>query len=401
MVGIAKQTIRDVEVRGRRVLVRVDFNVPMKDGAITDDTRIRAAVPTIDALRHAGARVVLISHLGRPDGKVVESLRLAPIAEHLAGLLGVPVIAVPETVGHVAKAAIDHLHDGDICVLENVRFQAGEEANDPAFVAELAALGDLFVNDAFGTAHRAHASTEGIGHHLPAVAGLLMEREVGIMGAALADPVRPFVAVVGGKKVSDKIGVLRNLVGRADHILIGGAMANTFLAAQGHAMGASYVEQSAVATAVEILALAAQAGTHFELPTDLVVAPRLEADAPSAVVDVDGIPADQMALDIGPETVVRYGVLLRRAGTIIWNGPMGVFEVPTFASGTTGVAHAVADCPGTTVVGGGDSVAALEATGLADRITHVSTGGGASLEFLEGKVLPGVAVLRDRGSAPR
>lgn len=401
MVGIAKQTIRDVEVRGRRVLVRVDFNVPMKGGAITDDTRIRAAVPTIDALRHAGARVVLISHLGRPDGKVVESLRLAPIAEHLAGLLGVPVIAVPETVGHVAKAAIDHLHDGDICVLENVRFQAGEEANDPAFVAELAALGDLFVNDAFGTAHRAHASTEGIGHHLPAVAGLLMEREVGIMGAALADPVRPFVAVVGGKKVSDKIGVLRNLVGRADHILIGGAMANTFLAAQGHAMGASYVEQSAVATAVEILALAAQAGTHFELPTDLVVAPRLEADAPSAVVDVDGIPADQMALDIGPETVVRYGVLLRRAGTIIWNGPMGVFELPTFASGTTGVAHAVADCPGTTVVGGGDSVAALEATGLADRITHVSTGGGASLEFLEGKVLPGVAVLRDRGSAPR
>ena len=401
MVGIAKQTIRDVEVRGRRVLVRVDFNVPMKGGAITDDTRIRAAVPTIDALRHAGARVVLISHLGRPDGKVVESLRLAPIAEHLAGLLRVPVIAVPETVGHVAKAAIDHLHDGDICVLENVRFQAGEEANDPAFVAELAALGDLFVNDAFGTAHRAHASTEGIGHHLPAVAGLLMEREVGIMGAALADPVRPFVAVVGGKKVSDKIGVLRNLVGRADHILIGGAMANTFLAAQGHAMGASYVEQSAVATAVEILALAAQAGTHFELPTDLVVAPRLEADAPSAVVDVDGIPADQMALDIGPETVVRYGVLLRRAGTIIWNGPMGVFEVPTFASGTTGVAHAVADCPGTTVVGGGDSVAALEATGLADRITHVSTGGGASLEFLEGKVLPGVAVLRDRGSAPR
>lgn len=401
MVGIAKQTIRDVEVRGRRVLVRVDFNVPMKDGAITDDTRIRAAVPTIDALRHAGARVVLISHLGRPDGKVVESLRLAPIAEHLAGLLGVPVIAVPETVGHVAKAAIDHLHDGDICVLENVRFQAGEEANDPAFVAELAALGDLFVNDAFGTAHRAHASTEGIGHHLPAVAGLLMEREVGIMGAALADPVRQFVAVVGGKKVSDKIGVLRNLVGRADHILIGGAMANTFLAAQGHAMGASYVEQSAVATAVEILALAAQAGTHFELPTDLVVAPRLEADAPSAVVDVDGIPADQMALDIGPETVVRYGVLLRRAGTIIWNGPMGVFEVPPFASGTTGVAHAVADCPGTTVVGGGDSVAALEATGLADRITHVSTGGGASLEFLEGKVLPGVAVLRDRGSAPR
>ena len=401
MVGIAKQTIRDVEVRGRRVLVRVDFNVPMKGGAITDDTRIRAAVPTIDALRHAGARVVLISHLGRPDGKVVESLRLAPIAEHLAGLLRVPVIAVPETVGHVAKAAIDHLHDGDICVLENVRFQAGEEANDPAFVAELAALGDLFVNDAFGTAHRAHASTEGIGHHLPAVAVLLMEREVGIMGAALADPVRPFVAVVGGKKVSDKIGVLRNLVGRADHILIGGAMANTFLAAQGHAMGASYVEQSAVATAVEILALAAQAGTHFELPTDLVVAPRLEADAPSAVVDVDGIPADQMALDIGPETVVRYGVLLRRAGTIIWNGPMGVFEVPTFASGTTGVAHAVADCPGTTVVGGGDSVAALEATGLADRITHVSTGGGASLEFLEGKVLPGVAVLRDRGSAPR
>ena len=357
MAALAKQTIRDLELRGRRTLVRVDFNVPMKAGAITDDTRIRAAVPTIQALRHAGARVILMSHLGRPDGKVVDALRLAPIAAHLADLLGASVVAVSECMGPVATAAIRALHDGDVCLLENVRFHPGEEANDPAFVAELAALGDVFVNDAFGTAHRAHASTEGVGHHLTAVAGLLMEREVGIMGTALADPARPFVAVVGGKKVSDKIGVLRNLIGRADHILIGGAMANTFLQAQGHA-------------------------TY---------------DAPIAwTVGVDGIDAEQMALDIGPETVARYGVMLREAGTIIWNGPMGVFEVAPFAAGTTGVAHAVADCPGTTIVGGGDSVAAIELTGLADRITHVSTGGGASLEFLEGKLLPGVAVLRDR-----
>jgi phosphoglycerate kinase len=396
MAAFAKQTIHDLDVHGRRVLVRVDFNVPMSVGAITDDTRIRAALPTIDALRHAGARVVLMSHLGRPDGKVVESMRLAPIAAHLADLLGAPVTAVPVSVGPVAKAAIGSLHDGDVCVLENLRFHEGEEANDDAFAAELAALGEIFVNDAFGTAHRAHASTEGVGRHLPAVAGLLLEREVGIMGTALANPARPFVAIVGGKKVSEKIGVLRNVIGRADHILIGGAMANTFLLAQGHAMGASYVERSAVATAAEILTTATQAGTHLELPSDLVVAPRPEADAPSLVVGVDGVPADQMALDIGPETVSRYGGLVRRAGTIIWNGPMGVFEVAPFAAGTTGVAHAVALCPGTTIVGGGDSVAALEATGLADRITHVSTGGGASLEFLEGKVLPGVAVLRDR-----
>lgn len=396
MAALAKQTVRDLDLRGRRVLVRVDFNVPMKAGAIVDDTRIRAAVPTIEALRHAGARVVLMSHLGRPDGKVVDALRLEPIANHLADLLGAPVVAVPECVGPLATAAISALHDGDVCLLENVRFHAGEEANDPAFVAELAGLGDVFVNDAFGTAHRAHASTEGIGHHLPAVAGLLMEREVGIMGTALSDPARPFVAVVGGKKVSDKIGVLRNLIGRADRILIGGAMANTFLQAQGHGMGASYVEATALATAAEILGAATQAGSDLELPTDLVVAPRLDADAPTSVVGRDGIPADQMALDIGPETVARYGMILRDAGTIIWNGPMGVFEVAPFASGTTGVAHAVAECHGTTIVGGGDSVAALEATGLADRITHVSTGGGASLEFLEGKVLPGVAVLLDR-----
>jgi phosphoglycerate kinase len=374
MAALSKQTIRDLDVRGRQVLVRVDFNVPMKAGSIADDTRIRAAVPTIEALRHAGARVVLMSHLGRPDGKVVDALRLAPIAAHLADLIGVPVAAVPDCIGSAARAAVKGLHDGDVCLLENVRFHAGEEANEPGFVAELAALGDVFVNDAFGTAHRAHASTEGVGHLLPAVAGLLMEREIGIMGTALADPARPFVAVVGGKKVSDKIGVLRNLIGRADHILIGGAMANTFLQAQGHAMGASYVE----------------------LPSDLVIAPRLEVDAPAMIVGVDAIPADQMALDIGPDSVSRYGAVLREAGTVIWNGPMGVFEVAPFAAGTTGIAHAVAECAGTTIVGGGDSVAALEATGLADRITHVSTGGGASLEFLEGKALPGVAVLRDR-----
>lgn len=396
MAALAKQTIRDLDVRGRRVLVRVDFNVPMRAGTITDDTRIRAALPTIDALRHAGARVVLMSHLGRPDGKVVESLRLSPLATHLSGLLGATVVAASDCVGSAAREAIDSLHDGDVCLLENVRFHAGEEANDPGFVAELAALGEMFVNDAFGTAHRAHASTEGVGHLLPAVAGLLMEREVGIMGTALADPARPFVAVVGGKKVSDKIGVLRNLIGRADHILIGGAMANTFLQAQGHAMGASYVEASAVVTASEILAVALKAGTRLELPSDLVVAPRLEVEAQATVVGLDSVPVDQMALDIGPDTVVRYGAMLRDAGTIIWNGPMGVFEVAPFAAGTTGVAHAVADCPGVTIVGGGDSVAALEATGLAGRITHVSTGGGASLEFLEGKVLPGVAVLRDR-----
>ena len=396
MAAFGKQTIRDLEVRGRRVLVRVDFNVPLGAGAITDDARIRAAVPTILALREAGGRVILISHLGRPDGVVVESLRLAPVAARLAARLGVPVHAVPECVGPVAQAAVDALHDGDVALLENVRFHAGEESNDPGFVSALAALGDLYVNDAFGTAHRAHASTEGIARRLPAVAGLLMEREIEIMGAALASPRRPFVAVVGGKKVSDKIGVLRNLVGRADHLLVGGAMANTFLKAQGHATGASYVEATAAGVVGEILAEASRAGTHLELPVDLVIAPRLGADAPSRVVSVDGVPDDQMALDIGPETVARFAEVLRGAGTIIWNGPMGVFEMAPFAAGTMGVALAVAGSGATTIVGGGDSVAALEASGLADRITHVSTGGGASLEFLEGRELPGIAALRDR-----
>jgi phosphoglycerate kinase len=390
-----KLSVRDVDVRDKRVLVRVDFNVPLEGDRITDDTRITAALPTIRLLRDRGAKVILCTHLGRPDGKVVASLRLAPIARHLSSLLGVSVKTAPDCVGPEVERAVAGLQPGDVLLLENLRFHPEEEANDPAFAQQLASLADVYVNDAFGTAHRAHASTEGVTHYLPAVAGLLMQREIDVMGAALEHPARPFVAVVGGKKVSDKIGVLRNLIEKADRILVGGAMANTFLKAQGFDVGKSYFEKDAVETAAGIVDKARASGKELVLPADVVVSTGLEPGAAHAVAPVDKIPADRMAVDVGPETVRRFAAALRDARTVIWNGPMGVFENEAFAKGTREVAAALAQVQGTTIVGGGDSVAALEQAGLADKVTHVSTGGGASLEFLEGKVLPGIAALRD------
>jgi len=391
-----KKTIRDVDMRGKRVLVRVDFNVPLENGRITDDTRIRAAIPTIQRLREQGARVILMSHLGRPDGKVVEKLRLTPVAQHLGELLGVAVKTAPDCVGPAAEQAVAQLQPGDVLLLENVRFHPEEEDNDAAFARQLASLGDVYVNDAFGTAHRAHASTAGVAHYLPAVAGLLMEREIDVMGRALEDPQRPFVAIVGGKKVSDKIGVLNNLLDKADRLLIGGAMATTFLKAKSLNVGKSYYEADALDTAKDLMAQAARTEKELLLPVDCVVATSLDADAQYEVTPVDLVPEGRMIVDIGPETVRRFEDALADAKTVIWNGPMGVFEVEPFARGTRAIAETLARLEAVTIVGGGDSVAALEQAGLADKVTHVSTGGGASLEFLEGKTLPGVAALNDK-----
>jgi len=393
---MAKQTIRDVDWHGKRALVRVDFNVPLEDGHITDDTRIRAAVPTIQYLIAHGAAVILMSHLGRPKNKVVESLRLTPTATHLAELLDRPVQTVPVTVGTEAEAASKALEPGAVLMLENTRFDAREEANDPSMAQDLAKLGDVYVNDAFGAAHRAHASTEGIAHLLPAVSGLLMERELEVLGGALEHPARPFVTIIGGAKISDKIGVIANLLGKVDALLIGGGMANTFLLAQGKSLGDSLVEADAVATAKDLLDQAANSNVTLLLPTDVVIADRFAANANTQVVGVDAIPAGWRALDIGPQTRAAYAKVVLEAQTVIWNGPMGVFELEPFAGGTRAVAQALADCPGMTVIGGGDSVAAVEQMGLADKVKHISTGGGASLELLEGRVLPGVAALNDK-----
>jgi phosphoglycerate kinase len=390
---MAKQTIRNIDWSGKRALVRVDFNVPLEDGRITDDTRIRSAVPTIQYLI---AAVVLMSHLGRPKNKVVESLRLAPTAAHLSELLGRPVATVPVTVGAEAEAAAAALKAGDVLMVENTRFDAREEANDPSMAQELARLGDVYVNDAFGAAHRAHASTEGVARLLPAVSGLLMERELEALGGALESPKRPFVTIIGGAKISDKIGVIENLLGKVDALLIGGGMANTFLLAQGKAVGDSLVEQDAVGTAKDLLDKAAARGVTLMLPTDAVIADRFAADAATQVVSVDAIPSGWRMLDIGPVTQAAYAKAVLGAGTVIWNGPMGVFELEPFAGGTRAVAQALADSSGMTVIGGGDSVAAIEQMGLAARVKHISTGGGASLELLEGRTLPGVAALLDQ-----
>ncbi len=391
-----KKTIRDVDVRGKRVFVRVDFNVPLDDGQITDDRRIREALPTIVKLRRQGARVILASHLGRPDGKVMSGLRLDPVAVRLSELLGAPVRKLPDCVGPEVARAVAEMRDGDVVLLENLRFHPEEEANDEQFARALASLADVYVNDAFGTAHRAHASTVGITRFLPAVAGLLMEKELVYLSRILEDPRRPFVAILGGKKVSDKIGVIRNLLTRADMLLIGGAMSYTFLRAKGLSVGASLCEEDKLELARSLMDDAAGRRIAFRLPDDVMVADRFAEDAARRVVAAAAIPQGWMGMDIGPQTAAAYADVIARAGTVMWNGPMGVFEFPAFAAGTRAVAEAMAGSKAVTIVGGGDSAAAVQQMGLADRMTHISTGGGASLEFLEGKELPGVAALLDR-----
>lgn len=394
---MAIRTLDDLDVAGKRVLVRVDYNVPLEDGQITDDTRIRATLPTIRALRDRGAALILVSHLGRPKGQVREDLRLAPVAARLGELLGEPVQYARDVVGPEAQAMAAALRPGGVGLLENVRFDPREEKNDPEFARELAGLADCYVDDAFGAAHRAHASTVAVAELLPAAAGLLMEREIAALTKVLESPERPAALILGGAKVSDKVGVIEHLLERVDLLLVGGGMANTFLKAEGLNVGKSLVEDDKLDVAKSTLARARERGVSVLLPVDVVVAPRLADDAPTRVVPTDSVSDDDAIFDIGPETVARFGEALRDARTVVWNGPMGVFEVPAFANGTRGVAEAVAASGGFTLVGGGDSVAAVEQMGLADRISHISTGGGASLEFLEGKDLPGVAVLRKKG----
>jgi phosphoglycerate kinase len=394
-----KQTVRDVDVRGKRVFLRADLNVPLDDGRITDDTRIRGSLPTLIYLLEQGAVVIMASHLGRPHGKVNDAYRLKPVADRLSQLLRRPVRMTGDALGPGVQDAIGKLRPGDLLLLENLRFHAGEEANDPAFAEALAGFADLYVNDAFGSAHRAHASTEGITHFLPAVAGLLMEREVNALSRLLDKPPRPFHTVIGGAKISDKLDVLRVVVGRCQAILVGGGMANTFLAAKGLEMGKSLVETEQLENAAKIIAEARRRRMRLILPTDVLVAAQVHHRAPREVVSVNAVPKDWMVVDIGPTTVTKYREALQAAKTIFWNGPMGIFEVAPFAEGTHAIAQAIAERTAKgviTVVGGGDSVAAVQQLGLSERMSHVSTGGGASLEFVEGRTLPGVAALLDR-----
>ena len=388
-----KKLITDVNVSGKRILVRVDFNVPIKDGQVADDTRIRAALPTIQYLLEHGAAVILCSHLGRPKEGPEAKYSMRPTAVRLAELLGKKVSFAEDCIGPLAEKAAGELQAGQVLVLENTRFYKGEEKNDPQIAQGLAKLADIYVNDAFGSAHRAHASTEGVARLLPAVGGFLMEKEIQYLGQAIADPKKPFVAILGGAKVSDKIGVIRNLLGKADTILIGGGMANTFFRAEGYPTGDSLVEEEALETARRLLA---ESGSWLRLPVDLVIAQAFEAEAPSRVISSGPVPEGWRILDIGSESVEAFGKVIKEAGTLVWNGPMGVFEFPRFALGTFGIARAVADSHAVSIVGGGDSVAAINQSGLADKITHISTGGGASLEMLEGLELPGVAALQDK-----
>ncbi|KRF30430.1 phosphoglycerate kinase [Paenibacillus sp. Soil787] len=393
---MSKKSVRDVEVAGKRVFVRVDFNVPVENGQITDDTRIRETLPTIKFLVEKGAKVILASHFGRPKGQVVEELRLTPVAAKLAELLGQSVIKADVSVGEIVKAQVDALENGDVLLLENVRFNEGEEKNDPALAKAFAELADLFVNDAFGAAHRAHASTEGIAHFIPAVSGLLMEKELDVLGKALNNPERPFTAIVGGSKVKDKIAVIENLLNIADNVLIGGGLTYTFLKAQGHEIGKSLVDNEKLDLALSFIEKAKEKGVNFLIPVDVVVADKFSADANTQIVGVDGIPADWEGIDIGPKTRELFADVIAKSKLVVWNGPMGVFEIEPFSHGTRAVAEACATTSGYTVIGGGDSAAATEKFHLADQMNHMSTGGGASLEFMEGKALPGVVALNDK-----
>jgi phosphoglycerate kinase len=393
-----KMTVRDIDVTGKRVLVRVDFNVPIdaRTGAITDDSRIRASLPTIKYLIERKAKVILMSHLGRPKGKIVEEMRLTPVAKRLSQILGQPVGVAVDCIGPEVEKSVKALKVGDVLLLENLRFHPEEEAGSEDFARALARLGDVFVNDAFGTSHRAHASISGIAHYLPAVAGFLLEKEINTLGGLMENPVHPFTSIFGGAKVSDKVALLKNIMGKVDCLLIGGGMAATFLKAKSYEVGRSLVEVDALDTAAELIKEAARSGTRLILPVDVVVADEIDRDAVGKVVPVDAIPPDKMIADIGPKTIENFRRELKKSRTVFWNGPVGVEEIPQFARGTQALAKLLPELKATTVVGGGSTAEVIEALGLADKVTFVSTGGGASLEFLGGEELPGVVALRDK-----
>ncbi|MEF2248114.1 MULTISPECIES: phosphoglycerate kinase [unclassified Paenibacillus] len=392
-----KKSIRDIaDLAGKKVFVRVDFNVPLENGQITDDKRIRETLPTINYLIEKGAKIILASHLGRPNGQVVEELRHTASAHRLSELLARPVKKANEAIGEEVEKLVAGLNNSDVLLLENVRFYEGEEKNDPELAKAFASLADLFVNDAFGAAHRAHASTEGIAHHLPAVSGLLMERELEVLGKALNNPERPFTAIVGGSKVKDKIAVIDKMLEIADNVIIGGGLSYTFFKAQGHEIGKSLLDNSKLDLALEFIEKAKKLGKNFVIPVDIVVTDDFSADANTKIVDVDSIPADWEGIDIGPKTRELYADIIKNSKLVVWNGPMGVFEIEPFSHGTQAVARACAETSGYTVIGGGDSAAAAEKFGLADKMDFISTGGGASLEFMEGKQLPGVVALNDK-----
>ncbi|MBR7795958.1 phosphoglycerate kinase [Agaribacter marinus] len=391
-----KKSLTDLELKGKRVFCRVDFNVPMKDGKVTDDTRIRAALPTIEYLSKQGAITILASHLGRPKGEVVEKLRLDPVADRLSDLIGKEIVKTDAVYGDEVNEAVSQVSDGDIVLIENVRFEAGEEKNDENLVQAFASMADYYVNDAFGAAHRAHASTTGIAEKLPAAAGFLMEKEIEVLGKALDNPERPFTAIIGGAKVKDKINVIDNLLDKVDNLIIGGGLAYTFIKAQGYEIGNSLLEEDKIELAKDFMKKAEDKGVNFVLPVDVIVADDFAETANTKEVAIDQIPADWEALDIGPATSKKYAQIVADSKLIIWNGPMGVFEMEAFANGTKAVANALATTEGYTVIGGGDSAAAVEKFDLSEKMDHVSTGGGASLEFMEGKVLPGVEALSDK-----
>lgn len=392
-----KKTMKDIDVKGKRVFVRVDFNVPMAEGKVSDDTRIRAAIPTIQYLVEQGAKVILASHLGRPKGEVNEEMRLTAVGERLSELMNKKVKKLDESIGEAVEAVVAEMQEGDIVLLENVRFHKGEEKNDEELSTQFARLADVYVNDAFGAAHRAHATTEGITKFVPvAVSGFLMQKELEVLGKALSNPERPFTAIIGGAKVKDKIGVIENLLEKVDHLIIGGGLAFTFVKAQGHDIGKSLLEEDKIELAKSFIEKAKEKGVQLHMPIDAVVAKEFSNDTEIATVDIDAIPADMMGLDIGPKTAAKYAEVIKQSKLIIWNGPMGVFEMENFANGTKTVAEAMAETAGYTVIGGGDSAAAVEKFNVAEKMDHVSTGGGASLELMEGKALPGIVALNDK-----